>query len=215
MKLGKLICILFGLYGFFGHAMRHSNEEMIAMMEYADRELEIDGHCYNRDIASDVQNLAGLTGLTKLSLWCCKLNPAILKAISCLTNLRELVMRDERSNYGDSSISQIRNFPTTLRRLSLNGHHFPPPSTQVLAPLTNLERLSLRGSFIGDDGIQSLAGLYNLIEPDLFKNDLGDDATQAFTCLTNLKVLVLKDNHISTYAIQNIRKCLPNCDIIF
>ena len=151
---------------------------------------------------SDISVLSGLTNLEYLNLDTNYITS--ISALSGMVNLKELWL-------GHNNISDISavSYLTELEILDLQENRIS--EINALSALNKLERLELYGNEISDiSALSALAGLEYL---GLGNNRISD--ISPLTNLANLKTLVLSGNPVSESQVEELKKALPNCDIIF
>ncbi|MEY8762579.1 MULTISPECIES: leucine-rich repeat domain-containing protein [Clostridium] len=182
----------------------------------------------NDNPISDITPLSGLTGLQSLSL-----SNTQLDNIDVLENLTNLQLLDLRQGNGKKlkNISALSNLTklqslflysneisniTPLEKLiglkSLDLSHNQITGVSILKDLTNLTNLDLGYNQISD--ITPLGGLTNLQSLDLSRNS-GITDLNSLKGLTNLTSLKLYGITINESKQQDLKKSLPNCEIIF
>lgn len=109
--------------------------------------------------AAGVKPLAGLTGLTNLSLDSPKL--AAAAAAKHLAGLPKLTVLSLGRTTDDAALAEVAKLPN-LTELWLEGSRVTDAGMKDVAKLAKLKRLSLRDTGVGDDGLMALAGMTEL-----------------------------------------------------
>jgi internalin A len=145
---------------------------------------------------------------------------ADLRQLSALKNLRDLNLGwTEVSDAGLVHLKQL----TRLESLYLEGcPNVTDSGIAHLAGLTNLKELAVSNTGMSNAGMVHLKNLKKLEWLELTGVPVEDDVVQYLRELTNLKVLFFcrlgapgAPPRISAEAVAELRKCLPQCSIIY
>ena len=116
----------------------------------------------------------------------------------------------------DKGFRRLRNL-RQLRELHAGG----PFSRQItddglshLRKLRQMRSLELRHTGIRNDGLAALQGMTQLHLLSLFGSDIDDAALPHLQQLSGLRKLVVRRTKLSQAAIQQLKKSLPDCEIV-
>ncbi len=151
---------------------------------------------------SDVSPLSGLTALQRLDLVGTPVSD--VTPLSGLTALQELGLMNTRV----SDVSPLKGL-TALRNLDLMNT--PVSDVSPLAGLIALAGLDLRGTQVSD--VSPLKGLTTMQTLYLMNTSVSD--VSPLSGLTALRSLWLRGTQVSHKAVEELRRALPECEIVF
>lgn len=172
-----------------------SNLYKLEYLDLSDIGLGDDMMSYDGAVLEPLKNLVNLKHLNLKYNWVIDITP-----LSKLTKLETLDLGRNKVN----DINALKGL-TNLIDVDLGSNKISDIS--ALKGLTNLIDLDLGSNKISD--ISALKGLTNLTDLDLIGNQISD--ISALKGLTNLTVLHISSRH---YDIDELKKALPNCEII-
>ncbi len=173
-----------------------------------------------KDSEIDVQHLAGLRKLKRLSISSSSISGGSPELFSRLPELTHLSLLDagDGPTITDRHLSGLRNsklatleitsrevngsflnalaHPQSLRYLSLSGCAVDDSGAEVLGRFRSLEVLDLSSTRITDHGIEHLAGLEELRILILDETEIGDRSLEVIAGLPNLECRSLVDTRI-------------------
>lgn len=149
----------------------------------------------------DVSPLAGLTYLEALDL--CDTNVSDVAALSGLEHLKEL-------NLVATDVCDLTPLASLGHLKRLEIHHTDVTDLTPLAKLKNLEFLGLRDTQVGD--VVPLSQLTSLKQLNLDRTRISDVAPLAG--LSSLRLLFLSGTKVSSEAVGQLKRALPQCEII-
>ncbi|MEX2287792.1 MAG: PQQ-binding-like beta-propeller repeat protein [Planctomycetaceae bacterium] len=135
---------------------------------------------------------------------------AYLKHFPKLKNLQVFHL----NNVTDAGLAHIAGL-TNLDFLRLDGVKATDDGLAHLKGLTKLKTLELMGTEIKGAGLIHIKDLTGLEKLSLsFNSDLTDAALVHLKGLTNLKTLALDDTNVTPAGVDELKKALPNCQIL-
>ncbi len=83
-----------------------------------------------------------------------------------------------------------------------------------LGALGSVKELDLSGTAVGSSGVKSLKGLSRIEKLWLDGTAIDDDCVPTLISFSNLKKLSITETKLNDLSIENLRKDLPNCELI-
>jgi hypothetical protein len=135
----------------------------------------------------------------------------LMPLLADLSDVHSISLGDTNiTNRGLHSLSRLRN----LRTLSLRETKLQDESLEALAPL-RLQWLSLKRTWIGDIAIASLKGMTSLEHLSLERTRVSDRGLVHLEGLHNLKSLNLRRCKSTEDGVNELRRKLPKCEILW
>ena len=162
--------------------------------------------------ADDVAKLSALSGITNLVIY-----PSIVTAkhgveLARLNKLRDLAIFESEI---DPAVFQALSQLPALENLRLTGSSVSALGFATVGSLTQLKLLYADQTGANDESLKLIAKLSNL--QDLWLNDsaLTDESLVSFAKLSRLENLILENTSISQDGVEQLRRMLPQCRVIF
>jgi hypothetical protein len=134
-----------------------------------------------------------------------------LKHLDKWNSLADLVLdRTMLDNEGALYVSALKS----VRELSLVGTRITDSGLKRLSALTRLLKLELNGTEVTDAGAQWFEGFKSLTTLSLVNTRITDRAIPSLMKLRKLRVLDVRETKITGDAVRELRKELPEADII-
>jgi len=141
-------------------------------------------------------------------------HPSIDDKLPGLTQLEELLeLHIPGSRLGDPAMEHVGKL-TKLRALNLAGTSIHDAGLASLAGLTRLRWLDLDGTRVGDPGLRGLGLLPNLNHLLLIGTQVTDDGLKQLAGMRSLCSLDLRATRVTAAGVGNLRKALPNCQVV-
>ncbi len=167
---------------------------------------------YSEPTNASMKDLARMTQLRSLDMTGTDVGDEGLVQLAKLTNLEELLLSYARFN--DKGFAPLAAL-TKLRKFEAVHTRFGKESVPVLAKLTTLEDVNLDYTAIDDESIKALSALTNLRELRVDTGKITDASIPAFSTLKNLRYLNLYHTLITENGYNDLKKALPECEIVF
>jgi hypothetical protein len=158
-----------------------------------------------------LEHLKGLTQLRELDLWQTKVGDAGMEHLKGLTQLQEIELA--RTRVGDAGLDHLKGL-TQLQRLHLSETKVGDAGLEHLKELTQLQAIDLSKTKVGDAGLEHLKGLSCLEYLDLDDTNVSVGGLKYLKELTKLEWLGLAGTRVSGAGVSDLKKALPNCDIV-
>jgi internalin A len=171
---------------------------------------------------STLEFLAGVPSLESLDIGFAQITDVGLDHLATSTNLRELTIGGNKLT--DVALQMLRQLPQ-LTYLDVSGFQrtdsglwsvsLTDAGLESIATLTELRELRLGGTSVSASGLGKLKGLEKLERLSLQGcKRIADDAAGVLSSFSRLRVLDLKDTAITEQGAAEIRKALPECQIL-
>jgi hypothetical protein len=145
-----------------------------------------------------------------------------LDHLALLPNLRELTIGGNKLT--DDGVQLLRQLPQ-LTYLDMSGSQrtdsglwsvlLTDGGLDSVVTLTELKELRVGGTSVSARGLEKLKALSKLERLDLQRcKRVGDDAVPVLSAFARLRVLDIKDTAITEQGIAQLRKALPECQIL-
>lgn len=154
----------------------------------------------------------GRTEVTELDLSGGAVGDADLEALSTMTGLRRLSLRDTRVT--DDGLVWIARLPH-LEELDLSGTEVTGIAFVHLRDIPTLRRLELARTKTGDTAIENGAGLKRLEYLGLRGTEIGDNGAVHVTDIRSLKKVDVRDTRITPEGVAMIRRLLPDAEVLY
>jgi len=128
-----------------------------------------------------------------------------------LTQLRILLLNDTQVT--DTGLEQVGGL-TQLNLLDLSQTRVTDAGLVHLRGLTQLDVLNLSNTQVTDTGLEHLGRLPRLDLLDLSKTPVTDAGLMHFRGLTGLRMLFLDNTQVTDEGVAELKKALPNCQIL-
>jgi len=135
-----------------------------------------------------------------------------LKHLSGMTELKELLL--DSHGLTSEGLPDLKGL-TKLERLNIRDNRITDVGFEHLQGLINLRDLRLGNNRITGDGLVHLKGLTGLQDLSLENNQITDAGLVHLKGLTGLNRLYLRGNQINGTGVDEIRKSLNPCYIVF
>ena len=169
-----------------------------------------------------LEMLSTVPSLESLDIGFAEITDVGLDHLSLLPKLRELTIGGNKLT--DDGVQLLRQLPQ-LTYLDLGGSQrtdsglwsitLTDAGLESVGTLTELGELRLNGTSVSAPGLARLKGLNKLERLHLQGcKRVGDASTAVLAVLTQLRVLDLKDTAVTAEGVAQLRKSLPQCQIL-
>jgi len=119
-----------------------------------------------------------------------------------------------REKLTDEEFAKLSPLISKMVSMDLSSTSISDASVALLAPAENLRMIRLSETAITDASLEILAGLGNLESINLYGTQVTDEGVKRLFALPNLKRLYLWQTDISDEAIGELKKALPELEIV-
>ena len=171
--------------------------------------LDLSGNPQITDLG--IGHLAGLTSLWFLSLDETQVGDDCLRHLQGLKKLKSLYL--DQTNVTDRGLESILQL-SHLETLSLAGTQITDDGVTVLGRFPNLRRLFLTGTTVTDEGLWHLTRWPELQTLCLDETEITDNGLRCLSAITALQVVSLIGTRTTQVGVEDLKRALPNCEIL-
>ena len=124
------------------------------------------------------------------------------------------IIGPDDGRFNDKDLEHLKGM-INLEFLSFSRTQITDNGLEQLSGLSNLLYLSLNEAQVTDAGVKHLKGLTKLERLRLSDTEITDAGVEHLKGLTRLKYLDLESTHVTNEGINELRKALPNCEILW
>ena len=117
-------------------------------------------------------------------------------------------------NFNDASANVLSKLSNQIVWLKLGNTQISDAAMVPIAKLKNLQKLHLEQTNVTDAGLKQLKGLTNLEYLNLYGTAVTDAGLDDLAALKNLKTIYLWQTKVTEQGIANLKKAMPNLEII-
>jgi len=150
----------------------------------------------------DLEYVARLTSLTRLSLWSTQVTDAGVEDLKGLTSLTTLNLSGTQVT--DAGVEHLKGL-TSLTALNLSGTQVTDAGVEDLKGLTSLTTLYLSGAQVTDAGLEHLKGLTSLTALYLSGTQVTDAGLEHLKGLTSLTELYLSGAQVTDAGLEHLK----------
>ena len=140
------------------------------------------------------------------------LTDAALEHLEAMTRLHYLNL--ENTQVGDQGLSHLENL-VNLKTLHLNHTQVSDSGLQFLQGMHRLQQLHLANTSVSNGGLKDLKSLPALQKLVLEKTMVDDTGVELLKTFRQLRYLSLTDTQVTEEAVQELRRELPFCTVLF
>ncbi len=142
------------------------------------------------------------------------LSDSALETVGRLPGVEAIRCAGTRSSVTNAGLAHLAGL-TNLKELNLSETGITDAGLVTLKGMKSLQRLELCGTRITDAGLEHLSGLSSLQILDLSFTDVRRAGIVHLKKLTDLRSLNVQGTVLDDFAVQEIRRALPNVSVSF
>jgi len=158
-----------------------------------------------------LDHLTNFPGIRTLWLDHTKITSSGLARLTALPDLAILYLSD--TNVSGPGLDELHKL-TQLRSISLKNCQLTPDDMQRLSGLTELDNLGLDHTNVSNEHLAKLTDLPKLRTLWLSKCAVTDEAVEHLGRFTTLHTLYLHGSEVSEHGAQELKKALPDCQVL-
>jgi Leucine-rich repeat (LRR) protein len=161
---------------------------------------------------TDLQFLKHLDSLKELDVSCTSISDACLQHLQDLANLRKLNLSSTKIS--SKSVDSLCRFKS-LTELILDDTTITDQSLIKLSSIARLETLSLSFTQVTSRGLSKIKSMKNLKRLRLNSTNVSNGGIDFLIRLTKLEELWLRSTRVTYSGLAELKKQLPDCQIVY
>lgn len=160
---------------------------------------------------ASLDHLADFPAVRSLWLDHTKITSQGLAKLAALSDLSVLYLSD--TNVSGPGLAELHKLPQ-LRSISLKNCQLTPDDMQRLSGLSELDNLGVDHTNVSDEHLAKLTNLPKLRTLWLSKCPVTDEAVKNLSQFTTLHTLYLHGSEVSEHGSKDLKKALPDCQVL-